>query len=158
MKLLTFSGRVAKEILRDPLTLAFGLGFPVGLLLLLSAIQANVPVPLFAIERLAPGIAVFGLSFMTLFAALLVARDRETAFLQRLYATPLKAADFIFGYALPMAPMALAQCLACCVTAVLLGLPVTVNLLYMVLLSLPAALFFIALGLFCGSLIVRRMV
>ena len=41
MKLLTFSGRTAKEILRDPLNLGFGIGFPIILLLLLSAIQAH---------------------------------------------------------------------------------------------------------------------
>ena len=84
MRILTFSKRCANEILRDPLNLAFGLGFPTVLLLLLSAIQANVPVPLFEIERLAPGIAVFGLSFMTLFSATLIAKDRESAFLERL--------------------------------------------------------------------------
>lgn len=47
MKLRTFSVRTAKEILRDPLTLFFGLGFPLILLLLLTAIQANIPVELF---------------------------------------------------------------------------------------------------------------
>ncbi len=81
MRLLTFSKRTAKEILRDPLNFMFGLGFPVILILLLSAIQANVPVSLFQIESLAPGITVFGLSFMTLFAATLLAKDRESAFL-----------------------------------------------------------------------------
>ena len=70
MRLLTFSGRTAKEILRDPLNLGFGLGFPLVLLLLLSAIQANIPVSLFEIESLTPGITVFGLSFMTLFTNL----------------------------------------------------------------------------------------
>lgn len=98
MKLLAFSGRNVKEILRDPLTAAFSLGFPVILLLLMSAIQANVPVSLFEIATLTPGITVFGLSFMTLFSATLIAKDRETALLQRLYTTPLTAADFIFGY------------------------------------------------------------
>lgn len=89
MRLLVFSKRTMEEILRDPLNLAFGLGFPVVLLLLLSAIQANVPVSLFEIQRLAPGIAVFGLAFLTLFSASLVAKDRESAFLARLYTTPL---------------------------------------------------------------------
>ena len=69
MKVFVFAKRCLKEILRDPLNLAFGLGFPVAILLLLSAIQTNVPVELFAIESLAPGAAVFGLSFMTLFSA-----------------------------------------------------------------------------------------
>ena len=89
MKMLTFSSRTAKEILRDPVNLGFGLGFPVALILLLSAIQANIPVSMFEIENLAPGMTVFGLSFMTLFAATLIAKDRESALLQRLYTTPL---------------------------------------------------------------------
>ena len=73
MRMLTFAKRNAKEILRDPLNLIFGLGFPLILILLLSAIQANVPVKLFEIQHLAPGITVFGLSFMTLFSATIAA-------------------------------------------------------------------------------------
>ena len=60
MKMLSFSGRNAKEILRDPLTLLFGLGFPIILLLLLTALQANIPIPMFEIGHLTPGIVVFG--------------------------------------------------------------------------------------------------
>ena len=65
MKTLIFAKRTLKEIVRDPLTSVFGLGFPVVILLLLTAIQKNVPVALFELEKLTPGIAVFGLSFMT---------------------------------------------------------------------------------------------
>ena len=123
MKLLTFSGRTAKEIVRDPLNLAFGLGFPLVLLLLLSAIQANIPVSLFEIGQLTPGITVFGLAFMTLFSATLIAKDRESALLQRLYTTPLRASDFILGYILPLLPIAIAQTVACYLLSFLLGLP-----------------------------------
>lgn len=151
MRLFAFSVRTAKEILRDPLNLAFGIGFPLVLIFLLSAIQANIPVSLFEIGRLTPGITVFGLSFMTLFAAALTAKDRESALLQRLYTTPLTAADFIFGYMMPILPIALAQCVICYITAIILGLPVTVTILYSVLLAIPVSLFFIALGLLCGS-------
>lgn len=158
MKLLTFSGRTAKEILRDPLNLAFGLGFPLVLILLMSAIQANIPVSLFAIEQLAPGIAVFGLSFMSLFAATLVAKDRESALLQRLYTTPLTAADFIFGYTLPLLPIALAQSAICYLAAFCLGLKMTVSILWAMLGILPIALFFIALGLLCGSILTAKQV
>ena len=84
MRMMTFAKRCAKEILRDPINLFFGLGFPLVLLLLLSAIQASIPVDLFAIDTLTPGMTVFGLAFMTLFSATLIARDRETALLQRL--------------------------------------------------------------------------
>lgn len=153
MRLLTFSGRNAKEILRDPLTAVFGLGFPIVLILLLSALQANIPVSLFELESLTPGMTIFGLSFMTLFSATLIAKDRESTFLQRLYTSPLTAADFIFGYTLPILPIAVAQCLLCYVVALILGLSVTVNIIYAVLFILPAALFFIALGLLFGSLL-----
>ena len=98
MKMLTLASRNTKEILRDPLNLAFGLGFPLVLLFLLSAIQANIPVEMFALQQLAPGITVFGLSFMTLFSATIIAKDRKSALLQRLYTTPLTAGDFILGY------------------------------------------------------------
>lgn len=158
MKLLTFSDRTAKEILRDPLNIAFGLGFPVVLLLLLSAIQANIPVSLFEIERLTPGITVFGLSFMTLFSSALVAKDRESALLQRLYTTPLRALDFILGYILPILPIAVAQSVICYLLAFLLGLPVTVTVLYAVLFNIPVSLFFISLGLLCGSVLNTKQV
>ena len=110
MKAIIFARRCAKEILRDPLSLFFGLGFPVVLLFLLRAIQANIPVALFEINVLTPGITVFGLSFMTLFSATLIAKDRESAFLQRLYATPLTGFDFVVGYMLPILPIAREGC------------------------------------------------
>ena len=153
MRLKAFAVRTAKEILRDPLNFAFGLGFPIVLLLLLSAIQANVPVDLFRIEVLTPGIAVFGLSFITLFSATLVAKDRESALLQRLYTTPLTSKDFIFGYILPLLPMALAQSAVCYLSAICLGLELSVNIVYAVLFSAPISLMYIALGLLCGSIL-----
>lgn len=151
MKLLAFSRRTSKEILRDPLNLGFGLGFPVVLLLLMTAIQTNVPVDLFRLETLTPGIAVFGLSFLTLFSATLIAKDRESAFLQRLYTAPLRASDFILGYMLPLLPIALTQSAVCYITAILLGLQPTASIALAMLAQLPIALFFIALGLLCGS-------
>lgn len=155
---LLLSRRTAKELLRDPLTVIFGLGFPLVVLGLLSAIQANVPVPLFLPEKLTPGITVFGLSFMTLFSALLVSRDRCSALLLRLYTTPLRPAHYIFGYLLPMLPIALAQTALCYAFGLVLGLPWSVSLLPAVLLNLPAALVFISLGLLCGSLLNDKQV
>ena len=152
MRMLTFAKRCVKEILRDPLNLAFGLGFPVVLLLMLSVIQSNVPVSLFEIASLTPGITVFGLSFMTLFSATLLARDRESSFLQRLYTTPMKAKDFILGYMLPMIPIAMVQGLICYAVAMVLGLQPTVHIVYAVLMIAPLSVFYISLGLLCGSL------
>ena len=153
MRMLTFAKRCAKEILRDPLNLGFGLGFPLVLLLLLSSLQANIPVSLFEIDRLTPGITVFGLSFMTLFSATLVAKDRESALLQRLYTTPLTGLDFILGYMLPLLPIALGQTVICYLFAIALGLTVSFNILYAIVGIIPMAVFNIALGLLCGSVL-----
>lgn len=158
MKTLNFAKRTAKEILRDPLTMAFGLGFPVVLLLLLSAIQANIPVPMFEIQTLAPGMTIFGLSFMTLFSATLVAKDRESALLQRLYATPMTGWNFILGYMLPMLPIAFAQGVCCFLVGALLGLKLTGNILLAALFVVPISLFFIAMGLLLGSLLNQKQV
>ena len=158
MRMLTFAKRNAKEILRDPLTLFFGLGFPLVLILLLSAIQANIPVSLFEIQHLAPGITVFGLSFMTLFSATIIAKDRGSSLLQRLYTTPMTPTDFILGYTLPMIPIAIAQCILCYIAAIALGLDITVNILYAIVFIIPISLLYIGLGLLCGSVLNDKQV
>ncbi|MBR6650804.1 MAG: ABC transporter permease [Clostridia bacterium] len=151
MRMIAFANRNTKEIIRDPLNLIFGLGFPLVLILLLSVIQANIPVELFQIQRLTPGVTVFGLSFMTLFSATIIAKDRGSSLLQRLYTTPLTAVDFIIGYTLPIVPIAVVQCVICYIAAVFLGLEITVGVLYAVLFIIPVSLLYIALGLLCGS-------
>lgn len=149
--MMALAARNRKEILRDPINLLFGLAFPVALLLLLTAVQSNIPVQLFDASSLTPGICVFGLSFMTLFSAQLLAKDRGSAMLQRLYATPLRARDFILAYTLPMLPLSILQCLVCCATGLLLGMTPTWNLLFGIVLIVPVSLLFISLGLLCGS-------
>ena len=158
MRMMTFAGRNTKEILRDPLNLAFGLGFPLALILLLSAIQANIPVKLFEIRHLTPGITIFGLSFLTLFSATLIAKDRGSSLAQRLYTTPMTPLDFILGYTLPILPIAIAQAIVCYIAAIILGLEITVNILYAILGVLPVALLYIALGLLCGSVLNDKQV
>lgn len=158
MRMLAFTNRNMKELIRDPLTLGFGLGFPLVLILLLSAIQRNVPVSLFEIEHLAPGIVVFGLSFMTLFSATLIAKDRGSSWLLRLYTTPLSPTDFILGYTLPIVPFSMAQSVVCYIVAILLGLDITANILLAVLFIAPISVLFIALGLLFGSILTDKQV
>ena len=153
MRMMTFAKRCTKEILRDPINLGFGLGFPLVLLLLLSSLQANIPVSLFEIDTLTPGITVFGMSFMTLFSATLIAKDRESALLQRLYTSPLTGYDFIMGYMFPLLPIAIGQTVICYLFAIPLGLTVSVNVIYAVIGIIPMAVFNIALGLLCGSIL-----
>ena len=158
MRMMSFAKRNFKEIVRDPLNLAFMFGFPIVLLLLLSAIQANIPVSMFEIAQLAPGIAVFGLAFMSLFSATLIAKDRQSSLMHRLYTTPMTPVDFILGYTLPLIPIALVQGIACYAVAVMLGLEISANLLLSVALIIPIALLYIGIGLLCGSLLNDKQV
>ena len=158
MKMLTFAGRNFKEMVRDPLNLSFLFGFPVVLLLLLSAIQANIPVRLFEIQQLAPGVMVFGLAFLTLFSATLIAKDRQSSFMHRLYTTPMRSRDFILGYTLPLIPIAVAEGIACYIFALILGLEFSTNILLSILFVIPVALLYIGIGLLAGSVLNDKQV
>lgn len=158
MKTAAFALRNTKEILRDKLNLAFGIGFPIILLLLLSLIQSNIPVELFAISKLTPGVAVFGLSFISLFSGMLIAKDRTSSFMLRLFTSPMKAGDFLLGYSIPLLPMAVAQVVICFAAALLLGLPLSVRILLTIVVLIPAALLFIGIGLLCGSVFTDKQV
>lgn len=158
MKSLLFASRNQKEILRDPLNIAFGLGFPLVLLLLFSALQANIPAEVFTMEKLAPGIAFFGLSFIALFSGMLLSKDRESSFLMRLAASPMSPADYILGYALPLLPIAVEQSVICFLLAFVLGLPVTIHVFGAILVLVPGAVLFIAFGLLAGSIFNEKQV
>ncbi len=158
MRTRAFALRNFKEMVRDKLNLAFGLGFPIVLLLLLSMIQSNIPVSLFQIDKLSPGVAVFGLSFISLFSGMLIAKDRSSSFMLRLFTSPLSSASFIFGYTIPLLPLAIIQIAVCFAVALLLGLTVSVNILVAVVVLIPAAVVFIALGLLCGSIFSDKQV
>lgn len=158
MRYLVFASRNRKELLRDPINLAFGAGFPLVLLLLFSAIQANIPVKLFEIGHIAPGLVVFGFSFLSLFSGILIAKDRTTSFLMRLFTSPLTASEFILGYTLPVLPLAFAQAAICFITAFFLGLPVNANILLALVVLVPSAVLYIGIGLLAGTLLNDRQV
>ena len=162
MKTLAFASRNAKELLRDAVTSIFGIGFPVVLLTLLSIINSSIPkeanMTLFEIKSLTGGIAEFGLVFLSLFSALLVSKDRCTAFIIRLYTSPLKASGYIIGYILPLIPMAVAQSLVTCLFALIFGLEFSVNILLAALVSIVPAFLYISIGLLCGTAFSDKMV
>jgi len=158
MKTMVFASRNTKEILRDPLNISLALGFPLVVLILLSVIGANVPADIFPIATLAPGIAVFGLSFFSLFSGMLIAKDRSTSFMVRLMASPLTATDFICGYIIPLIPMAIGQSIICLAAALFLGLKLSVNVLLVLVVLFPVALLFIGIGLLGGTLLNDKQV
>ena len=133
MRTWAFAKRTTKEILRDPINIIFGLGFPIVILLLLTTIQKNIPATPFSLKQLTPGIAVFGLSFLSLFSATLISRDRMSSLLARLLTTPMTAKDYILGYTLPLIPMALIQTLLCYLAAFCLGLKITPDVIIAIL-------------------------
>ena len=158
---LVFARRNLKELLRDPLSYIFCLGFPIVMLLVMTAINRMIPVgtmDLFNIKKLAPGIAVFALSFVMLFATLSISKDRTGAFLTRLFASPMRAYEFILGYILPLIIIVLGQFAVTYACSAVIGavsgesLPIGGALLSCVTL-LPSALFFICAGLFFGTLL-----
>lgn len=159
---LTFASRNTKEITRDLLTLLFGIAFPLVLLILLSAINKGIPQGYgpanFQIELLAPGITVFGLSFLSLFSSMLIAKDRTTSFVLRLFTSPIRPAEFILGYTLPLLPMALIQSLVCYACSLCFGLQLSANLLLAIIVNIPIAVVFIALGLLFGSVLSEKAV
>lgn len=150
MRRKAFASRNLKEILRDPLTLIFGMGLPVVLLALLSLIQRNIPVPLFEVHSITPGMAVFSFSFISLFSGLLIAKDRTGSFLLRLFASPLTAGDYIVGYTLPLLPMALLQALVCILAALIFGLKIGIGTVFLLLSLIPTAILYIGVGMIFG--------
>lgn len=161
MSMLAFGARNRKEILRDPVNLAFGIGFPVALMAMISMMArsiADMPGEVFGIASFAPGMAVFSLSFLSLFLGSLIAGDRASSYLMRLFASPLTAWDYLLGYSLPLLPVAAAQSAVCFVAACLFGLTPSWRLLLAVAALIPVAMLFIALGLLLGALLTARAV
>ena len=161
-KIKAFAVRNGKEILRDPLSYIFCLGFPLVMLVIMTLVDRSIPaqagMTIFHIENLCGGIMVFGLTFVMLFTAITVAKDRSGAFLMRMYATPMTPMDFVAGYLLPMLAIALAQGLligaASLVVSLLVGSPLPVGGVLLSLLALlPSAVFFVGLGLLFGTLL-----
>ncbi len=160
MRTLIFSRRNVKELLRDPLTLLFSFGFPVVLMLLFSILSSGIPeMPdQFRLENLAPGMVVFGMSFISLFLGMLISSDRDSSFLMRMFASPIRSAEYIAGYSLPLLPLAAAESILCFALAAVLGLPVTGCTFAAVAVSLPISLLFISFGVLFGSIFSSRQV
>lgn len=153
MKALVFAKRNYKETVRDPVSIIFGVGLPIAMLCIFCAIYKSVDsMPsMFGVNEMAPSMATFGLSFLTLFLSLLMANDNNNAFLTRLLASPMKTSDFILGYALPMLPLALMQSILCLAAGAAFGMKIDIYILPTLLALLAASLFFISLGLLFGS-------
>lgn len=112
----------------------------------------------FRIRNLAPGISYFGLTFVMLFTGIQVSKDRTTALLLRLYASPMKPVEYIFGYTMPVVVLAVMQMVICFSVSFVIGLctgnslAVTEMLLSMLAL-LPSVFLFVGFGILFGTLV-----
>ncbi|MFZ5939605.1 MAG: ABC transporter permease [Bacteroidota bacterium] len=121
MNFTSLAGRNLKEVYRDPVTIVLGIGMPIGMLLLFTSIEKRLSFDLYNAQNLTPGIIVFSFAFMIMFSAMLLAKDRQTSFLIRLFTTPLRPSDYILAYTLPFLPLALAQELICLTAGMIMG-------------------------------------
>lgn len=155
-----FGKRCLREMTRDPLGYIFCIGFPIIMLVIMSVINSSIPkegMTLFRIDRLAPGIAIFGQTFVMLFTSLNVAHDRGGSFLVRMYATPMTSSDFVIGYFFPSMVISLAQIVvtysASFVVSLITGDELSIaGMLASVLPLMISAVMFTSLGMIAGTL------
>ncbi len=154
MRILTFANRNFKEIIRDTLSIIFAIILPLFLLYIFK--QFKIPNEVYNIENFTPGIIIFSLSFITMFTSLLVAKDRSTSLTTRLGVSPMKSIDYILGYSISVLPIVLIQNILFFITAILLGLNFSINIIYTILVSIPISLLFISLGILIGTITTEK--
>ena len=154
MRMLNFAKRNFKELTRDPLSLVFEIVLPIFLLFIFQ--QIKVPGEEYKLINFTPGIIVFGFSFITLFTASLIAKDRESSLLIRLGTSPMKSSDYILGYILSLVPIVIIQNILFFAVALLLGLSFSINIFYTIIISIVISLLFICLGILIGSLVSEK--
>ena len=158
---MLFAKRNITETLRDPLSYIFCLGFPIVMMIIMTIVDRAIPpeanMTVFRIDNLTGSMIVFGQCFIMLFTTLNVSKDRQSSFLIRMFATPMTAGDFAFGYLLSMVGTAFLQSLITLTAGFILSAftgfslnPAT--MIAAVFLALPSAVFFTAIGLLFGSL------
>lgn len=149
-RIINFSNRNLKEILRDPLSIIFASILPLFLLFIFN--QFNIPNDAYKLENFTPGIILFSFSFITMFTASLVSKDRTTSLLIRLGISPMKQYEYILGYILSLIPLIILQDILTVILALILGLKFSGGIILMVLISLVISILFISLGILIGSI------
>ncbi len=158
---ICFAKRNFTEMSRDLLSYIFCVAFPLAMLVIMTLVNESIPkeagMTIFRIDNLSGGIAVFGQTFVMLFTALTVSKDRSGSFLIRLFASPMKSSDFTNGYILPMLLISVIQsCLSMLssfIVSLIVGFDLNViGLLVSIVVLIPSAIFFTSIGLIFGTL------
>ncbi len=156
---ICFFKRNLIEVLRDSVIYIFCLIFPVAMLLLFNIINSfsGGNTPTFELKSIVPGVITFSYTFITLTLSLLISKDRQTSFLKRLYSSPMKSHNFIFGYAIVGIIIGLCQTVIC----ILAGGNIALcsggeyisfgGILLLILSQLPILIFCVFLGVIMGT-------
>lgn len=158
MRFLAFASRNQKEIIRDPLTILIGIGLPVVVMWFFTVMQQNMPMELYKIENLTPGVIVFSFAFLTLFSGMLIGKDKGSSFLMRIFVSPLKPSDYIIGYTIPLILIAMMQIVVCFITAYFLDLKFDWNVVVAIAVLLVNALLYLGFGLMLGTFFTDKQV
>ena len=159
MKTIVYSKRNFKELMSDPLSLIFTLGLPAFLLVFMVMLNKNLEInDAFKVENFVPSSIIFSFAFLTMFSGMLIAKDRSSAFLTRMFISPLKPFQYILGYIIPLLIMALIQIVIIYTIGFIVGLSFTINVVMSILFLLLVALLFIGFGLLLGSLLKDQQV
>lgn len=158
MKALVLTKRNMLELIKDPLATVFFMAFPAVLFIVLQAIMKSIGAPIeatpqFEITNFTSGMIIFSFSFVTIFVANNLALDRESSFLARLKASPLKGSDYIIGYTISLFPIIFVQEILMVIIGLCFGLEFSIGILYMILVLFPCSLVFIAFGIIIGLLV-----
>ena len=115
MRAFLFMKRNLKEMTRDPILYIFCAGFPIFMVLMFQIIlrYSGENTPVFEVKSLIPGVMMFSYSILMLMTSLLISKDKTSAFLKRLYTSPMKSHDYIIGYFIPFVIVGLAQSILC---------------------------------------------
>jgi len=142
--------RVLRQLSHDPRTLALILIVPSVLLTILKYVYDGQP-QLF--DSIAPMIlGIFPLTIMFIITSIATLRERTVGTLDRLMTYPISKLDFIFGYAIAFALLALLQAvIATAVVLGLLGVTVMGGTLPVIVSAVVAALLGTSLGLFMSA-------
>lgn len=159
MKTWIYTKRNLKELLSDSLSLIFMIGLPAFLLVFMVLLNKNLQFnEAFRPENFVPAAIIFSFSFLTIFSGMLIAKDRGSNFLTRMFVSPLKAHNYILGYTIPILAIAIIQSIILYLVGLTVGLTISVNILISIPFLLIISLLFVSLGLLFGSILKDQQV
>ena len=160
-KSLIFAKRNLKEMTRDPLLYIFCAGFPIALALMFQIIlkYSGDKTPTFEVKSLIPGLMMFSYSLLMLMSSLLVSKDKTTAFVKRLFTSPMKTKDYLIGYFIPYILIGIIQSFICIILGYIFGATSGTGFvnfgraLLLILEMLPIMMINIMVGMIFGTLL-----